>query len=42
MFSGKSGDRNHRHDGTQRDRYDAPKVTGKTININSMKKPKVD
>ena len=37
IFSGKSGERNHRHDGTPRDRYDAPKVTGKKINIKARK-----
>jgi len=37
IFSGKSGERNHRHDGTPRDRYDAPKTTGKRINIKARK-----
>ena len=37
LFSGKSGERNHRYDGTPRDRYDAPKVTGKKINIKARK-----
>jgi len=32
-FSGKSGDRNHRHDGTPKDRWDAPKKVGRKINI---------
>ncbi|ADN09051.1 hypothetical protein [Sulfurimonas autotrophica] len=41
IFSGKSGERNHRHDGTPRDKYDAPKVTGKKINIKA-RKPKED
>ena len=39
IFSGKSGDRNHRYDGTPRDKYDAPKKTGRKINIKSLKKP---
>ncbi|QOY54697.1 hypothetical protein HUE87_00150 [Candidatus Sulfurimonas marisnigri] len=37
IFSGKSGDRNHRHDGTQRDKYDAPKKVGRKINIKALK-----
>mgnify|MGYP006863445437 CR=1 FL=1 len=37
IFSGKSGDRNHRYDGTARDQYDAPKKVGKTINIKARK-----
>jgi len=41
MFSGKSGERNHRYDGTPRDRYDAPKKVGKKINIKA-RKPKED
>jgi len=41
IFSGKSGERNHRYDGTPRDKYDAPKVTGKKINIKS-RKPKAE
>ena len=41
IFSGKSGDRNHRYDGTQRDKYDAPKKVGKKINIKA-RKPKDD
>ena len=36
-FSGKSGDRNHRHDGTPKDRYDAPKNVGRKINIKARK-----
>ena len=36
-FSGKSGERNHRYDGTPRDRYDAPKKVGKKINIKERK-----
>lgn len=35
-FSGKSGDRNHRHDGTPNAR--APKLTGKKISIKGLKK----
>ena len=38
IFSGKSGERNHRHDGTPRDRYDAPKKKGRTIPIKALKK----
>lgn len=37
LFSGKSGDRNHRHDGTPKDYV--PKVPGRKINIKSLKKP---
>ena len=37
IFSGKSGDRNHRYDGTPRDKWDAPKKTGRTINIKARK-----
>ncbi len=37
FFSGKSGDRNHRYDGTARDQYDATKKVGKTINIKARK-----
>ena len=36
-FSGKSGDRNHRHDGTPKDRWDAPKKVGRKINIKARK-----
>lgn len=36
LFSGKSGDRNHRHDGTPKDYV--PKVPGRKINIKSLKK----
>ena len=36
-FSGKSGDRNHRHDGTPKDRYNAPKNVGRKINIKARK-----
>lgn len=36
IFSGKSGERNHRYDGTPKER--APKLTGKKINIKSLKK----
>jgi len=41
IFSGKTGDRNHRYDGTPRDKYDAPKKVGRKINIKAMK-PKKD
>jgi hypothetical protein len=37
LFSGKTGDRNHRHDGTPKDYV--PKVPGRKINIKSLKKP---
>jgi len=36
-FSGKSGDRNHRYDGTQHDKYDAPKKVGRKISIKQRK-----
>lgn len=42
IFSGKSGDRNHRHDGTKKEQYDAPKKTGRTINIKALKEKKED
>jgi superfamily II DNA/RNA helicase len=38
LFSGKSGERNHRHDGTSKDIYDAPKTTGKVIKVKAKKK----
>ena len=41
LFSGKSGERNHRYDGTPRDKYDAPKKVGRKISIKS-RKPKED
>ncbi len=37
IFSGKSGDRNHRHDGTPNNRFDAPKAGGKRISIKARK-----
>ena len=37
IFSGKSGERNHRYDGTPRDKFNAPKTTGKRINIKARK-----
>ena len=37
IFSGKSGDRNHRYDGTPREKYDAPKKVGKKIKIKTRK-----
>ncbi|MDF1877847.1 hypothetical protein JHD47_08475, partial [Sulfurimonas sp. SAG-AH-194-L11] len=40
-FSGKSGDRNHAHDGTPRARSSAPKAGGKRISIKA-RKPKED
>lgn len=42
IFSGKSGDRNHRYDGTARDKYDAPKKPGRAINIKALKKKEED
>ncbi len=39
LFSGKSGERNHRHDGSPKEGYDAPKKVGKKINIKALKKP---
>ncbi|MCK9491285.1 MAG: hypothetical protein M0Q24_04285 [Sulfurimonas sp.] len=39
LFSGKSGERNHRHDGSAKENYDAPKKIGKKISIKSLKKP---
>jgi len=38
IFSGKSGDRNHRYDGTPKDKYNAPKKVGRKINIKALKK----
>jgi len=38
IFSGKSGERNHRHDGTPRDASFPPKKVGRRINIKSLKK----
>lgn len=37
IFSGKDGERNHRHDGTPRGKYDAPKAGGRKINIKAIK-----
>jgi superfamily II DNA/RNA helicase len=37
IFSGKSGDRNHRHDGTPKEKYGAPKKVGRKINIKALK-----
>ena len=36
-FSGKSGERNHRYDGTPKDKWDAPKKVGRKISIKAMK-----
>jgi len=38
IFSGKSGDRNHRYDGTPQDKWGAPKKVGRKINIKALKK----
>ena len=40
-FSGKSGERNHRHDGTKKEAYEAPKNVGRKIPIKA-RKPKED
>ncbi|WP_321779268.1 hypothetical protein [Sulfurimonas sp.] len=40
IFSGKSGDRNHRYDGSARDSSYPPKKVGRKINIKALKKPK--
>jgi len=37
LFSGKSGDRNHRYDGTPKDKYSAPKKVGRKISIKALK-----
>ncbi|MDD5203506.1 MAG: hypothetical protein PHH41_10220, partial [Sulfurimonas sp.] len=37
-FSGKSGERNHRYDGTKKETFDAPKKPARTINIKERKK----
>jgi len=37
IFSGKSGDRNHRYDGTPKDKYSAPKKVGRKIEIKARK-----
>lgn len=36
-FSGKSGDRNHRYDGTPKDKFEAPKSVGRKIPIKARK-----
>lgn len=41
LFSGKSGERNHRYDGTPKERYNAPKKVGRKIEIKA-RKPKED
>ena len=41
IFSGKSGERNHRYDGTPKDKYAAPSKVGRKISIKS-RKPKED
>ena len=38
IFSGKSGERNHRYDGTPRDKWDAPKKVGRKISIEKLNK----
>jgi hypothetical protein len=38
MFSGKSGERNHRYDGSARDASYPPKKVGRKINIKALKK----
>jgi len=37
IFSGKSGERNHRYDGTPRDKQEAPKKEGRKISIKERK-----
>ena len=37
IFSGKSGERNHRHDGTPKEQYGAPAKVGRKINIKAIK-----
>lgn len=37
IFSGKSGDRNHRHDGSKKETFNTPKKVGKTISIKARK-----
>ncbi|MCW8894549.1 hypothetical protein [Sulfurimonas sp.] len=37
LFSGKSGERNHRYDGTPKEKYGAPKKVGRKINIKALK-----
>lgn len=37
IFSGKSGDRNHRHDGSKKETYAAPAKVGRKISIESRK-----
>jgi hypothetical protein len=41
IFSGKSGERNHRYDGSPKSKWDAPKKVGKRISIKE-RKPKTD
>ena len=38
IFSGKTGDRNHKYDGTPKDKYESVKKVGKKIKIKSRKK----
>lgn len=38
IFSGKSGERNHRYDGTPKGKSTSTKLTGKTINVQAKKK----
>lgn len=40
IFSGKSGERNHRHDGTPKEKYGAPKKVGRKIEIKARKPKK--
>ncbi|MBL0709248.1 MAG: hypothetical protein JJW00_09380 [Sulfurimonas sp.] len=40
IFSGKSGERNHRYDGSARDASFPPKKVGRKINIKALNKPK--
>lgn len=38
IFTGKTGDRNHKFDGTPKNKWDAPKPKGKKIAIKALKK----
>ncbi len=41
-FSGKSGERNHRYDGSPKEKYKTPKKPGRKINIKARKPSKED
>lgn len=42
LFSGKSGERNHRYDGTPKSKWDAPKKVGRKISIKARKPKEED